>query len=204
MESQKFSVNRRNFLRVGVAVGAALLGGSFLLHRWGGKGKTFSPRYPALLEHPFQSFSVYDATVLHEMTGLIIPRDQHPGAKEAMIVVELDQMAHTDKHMRQLCQTGVEWLDAKAGDLFNKKSFLDLATAAQIQVLQIAESGNLSFSEKVFEHLQFGESRIGSKFFHLVKDKTLMLFYSHPLGWLTVGYHGPPQHSGNIDYNICG
>jgi hypothetical protein len=205
MAKTTHDVNRRKILAWGGAIGAALLGGGTLV-RWfqqTGESSGLEQFHENLLEHTFEKYTTYEATVLHEVAGLIIPADLHPGAKEAMVVLELDQIAKHNERFHQLCHRGVQWLDDMAQDMSQVSNFLDLALEAQMKVLLMADSEHISLWEKVSDKLRYGETHIGHRFFHIMKRHTFAVFYTHPLGWMTLGYHGPPQWSGHLDYHIC-
>jgi hypothetical protein len=38
---------------------------------------------------------------------------------------------------------------------------------------------------------------------HLIRE-TIEIFYTSDAGWKVVGYQGPPQWKGNLDYDKCG
>ncbi len=198
-------LNRRKVLVWGGMVGALLLSGGTLV-RWLYKIDALPDLehiHEPLLEQSFENFSAYEATVLHEVAGLIIPADQHPGAKEALVVVEFDQMAKNNERFKVLCQQGVRWLDEIANDLFQVKSFLQLDCSAQTKILLKADVPLKTVWEKISDKIQYGETHLGYTFFQSLKQQTFAVFYAHPMGWMTVGYHGPPQWSGHLDYHIC-
>ena len=106
--------------------------------------------------------------------------------------------------MKTLFTRGIQWLDSKAEELFETSSFLDLKPEAQKHLLLLADSGEISFLEKLIQTVQFGERHIGLNFFKEMTKHTLIAFYSNPMGWQIVGYQGPPQWQGNLDYDVCG
>ncbi len=184
--------------------GSMLLGGVW--YRWWGALPIPNDQEPTLKElhgEPFEYFSPYEAAVLHEVAGLIVPADHTPGAKEAKVIQEFDRMAGEQARFKDLSQRGVRWLDDQAQERFDAARFLELSPSKQVQILTMAETGHISFLEKVYEKLRYGETRVGFKFFDMMKRQTFAVFYSHPMGWTSVGYHGPPQWSGHMDYHIC-
>ena len=205
MAKLKYVINRRKVLAWGGTIGAALLGGNTLV-RWLGKPTAQSEHSlipEELLEQSFEKFSLYEAAVLHEVAGLIVPADQHSGAKEAMVIMEFDKIAKQSTRFKHLCHHGVRWLDAMADDMFQSSSFLKLSSEAQTKILVKADSSSTTLFGKIFDNLQYGEAQIGHKFFQTIRRQTFAVFYAHPMGWTTVGYHGPPQWSGHLDYHIC-
>lgn len=157
----------------------------------------------SLFSEPLEAFTAYEAAVLHEVTGFIIPTDEDPGAKEAKVILALDRLAKKDERLLALCQQGVRWLDDQAASLYDKPRFMDLPAEACEAILSIGDSWERSFFGKVWDKLVYGHSRIAFNFFQKVRHHTITIFYAHPLGWKVVGYEGPPQFSGNLDYDFC-
>ena len=116
---------------------------------------------------------------------------------------EIDQIVGKNDRYHEIYQLGIEWLDKKAKEHFGKESFLDVSLEGQIHILELAETRKLSRFDKLLEFVEFGKSNVGKRFFELVKKQTFTAFYTHPIGWQVVGYQGPPQWSGHLDYSHC-
>lgn len=122
---------------------------------------------------------------MEEVTALIIPSDGQPGAREAGIVFALDRAVSGSRRDRKQYRNGLKWLDDVSLASYGKKGFLHLSVEEKIDVLKTAESG---------------EAR---SFFDRARRQTVEMFYTSAAGWKSVGYHGPPQWSGNRDYHRC-
>ncbi|MCA9461971.1 MAG: gluconate 2-dehydrogenase subunit 3 family protein [Nitrospira sp.] len=158
---------------------------------------------PLGFSDPVLVFTAYEAAVLHEVTGFIIPTDHDPGAKEAKVILELDRLAQKDDRFLSLCRQGVRWLDDQASSRYDQLRFLDLSPEQCESILSLGDSSERSFLGKVWDKLYYGHSRIAFNFFQRIRRLTFSIFYSQPLGWKVVGYEGPPQFSGNLDYHLC-
>lgn len=195
-------VTRRRFGFLMTAA-AVLLGSS---HREGVSTSTGDaatrPVPVPLLTDGFRALTPYEATVLDEVTALIIPTDQDPGAREARIVMDLDRSADHDPNELFVYRQGIAWLDLQSADLFEAETFLLLDRPRREHILNLADE-SLTVRQKIREWWQFGRIGVGRQFFELVKHRTFQTFYASPMGWRVVGYQGPPQFGGHADYSRC-
>ncbi len=156
-----------------------------------------------LLKGKFESFTQYQATVVEEVTSLIIPTYADPGAREAGVVFELDRKVASSDELKELYEEGTEWLDYMAMKTSDKGSFLDLSHNEKIYVLELADSGRYSYIYKIYLFIRYRVSRTVRRYFSTIKQHTFKAFYTSETGWKVVGYQGPPQWSGHLDYHKC-
>jgi len=156
-----------------------------------------------LLKGKFEFFSPYQATVVEEVTSLIIPTDEDPGAREAGLVFELDRIVASSDNLKELYTNGIEWLDYMAERVSHKESFLDLGNDEKIKILKIADSGRSTYIQKVYLFIRYWGTRIARNFFSTIKRQTFEGFYTSEMGWKVIDYQGPPQWSGYPDYYKC-
>ncbi|HEX3033615.1 MAG TPA: gluconate 2-dehydrogenase subunit 3 family protein [Thermodesulfobacteriota bacterium] len=156
-----------------------------------------------LLKGKFEFFTPYQATVVDEITSLIIPTDEDPGAREAGVVFDLDRIVAGSDELKQLYTKGIEWLDYMAEKISDKESFLDLAHDEKIEILKIADTSRSSYIYKVYLFIRYWGSRTGRRFFYTIREQTFGVFYTSEVGWNVVEYQGPPQWSGYPDYYKC-
>ncbi len=166
-----------------------------------GRKEKVLPTSRNLLKGKFEFFTAYQATVVEEVTSLIIPTDEDPGAREAGVVFQLDRIVAGSDTLKQLYIKGIEWLDYMAEKTSGKESFLDLNHDEKIKVLEIADSGG--FPRKVRLFIKYRNTIRGRLFFSIIQRQTFELFYTSNIGWKVVGYNGPPQWSGYLDYHKC-
>lgn len=156
-----------------------------------------------LLKGKFEFFTQYQATVVEEVTSLLIPTDADPGAREAGVVYELDRNFASSDELKELYEEGIQWLDYMAMKTSDKESFLDLSHNEKIYILELADSGRNSYIYKVYLFIRYRVSRTVRKYFSTIKQQTFKAFYTGETGWKVVGYQGPPQWSGHLDYHKC-
>ncbi len=84
----------------------------------------------------------------------------------------------------------------------DKVSFIDLSRSDKIKILKIVDSSNSSHLYKVSPSL-YVNTRIARRFFYTIKRQTFEIFYTNEVGWQVVGYQGPPQWKGHMDYHEC-
>lgn len=148
-------------------------------------------------------FSAYQASIIDDVANMLIPSDDSPGAREIGIVFEMDKFVSKSNRTKKLFRNGIEWLDYMSDKLFDGDSFLNLTTEQKAEILKIADPVGASFITKVYLFLRYRNIREAIRFFRFLKSKTFEMFYSSEAGWSFVDYDGPPQWSGNRDYNKC-
>src|SRR3990170_8057261 len=108
-------LTRRRFIGViaSFSVLSSLFPSNYLLSVWALENKN-PLRSQKLLKGKFRFFSPYQATVIEEVTSLIIPSDNSSGAREAGVVFAIDDSISKYTRLQALYQKGIEWLDFKA------------------------------------------------------------------------------------------
>lgn len=157
----------------------------------------------SMLAGEFQFFTPYQATVIDEITSLIVPSDDNLGAHDINIVNKIDKKVGGSKRLKKLYISGIEWLDYMADKLYTKQSFLDLDEKQKIEILTIANPIKASYIRRVYLFLRYRRIRTAIKFFRVLKNQTFEEFYSTRTGWDLVDYQGPPQWSGFSDFHKC-
>lgn len=172
-------LERREVLRI-LAIAAAATGypgfrrWSFACDHEGGgllqvKGLGYAPRF----------FSAAEYATVERLAELIIPSDSSPGAREAGVSEFIDFMVARDPGVQYRFRYGLTWLDAHAGRLFGA-SFTKLDEAQQNDLLK-----HLAYRDQY----RAGEEE-GRAFFKLLRDHTLMGFYTTKIGLEQLGYPG--------------
>jgi len=175
-------VPRRQFVGALAAISASLLQG-----RWPEivEAATQASR-AGTLRQPLAVLSPADAAALEAITGLILPSDDGPGAREAQVVRFIDRALETfDRDRRLVYEEGLRQLRADVARLRpGASSFAALASEEQLALLRTIEE---------------------DEFFLQVRVHTLMGFLGNPeyggnpdgIGWRYVGFEdrfvwGPP------------
>ena len=149
--------------------------------RWAYACEHLSPA-PAQIrpaEYTPQFFSPSEYSILERLTELIIPSDGTPGAREAGVAEFVDFMVSAEQDVQYRFRYGLAWLDAHATNLLGK-TFMELPADAQTDLLE-----HLAIKEK---H-RLGEED-GREFFRLVREYTVMGFYTSRIGMEQLDYPG--------------
>jgi gluconate 2-dehydrogenase gamma chain len=144
MGSQGMKLRRRTLLGAGLSAVAVSCGGPKAGSSW---------RY----------FTEEEARTVEAITEQLIPSDDAPGAKEALVVryIDVQLCTHFKKH-RKAYRDGLAAVDAasrKAG-----KPFVELADAQKLEVLNSIEENNKAFFSLILAHTRqgfYGDPRHG-------------------------------------------
>jgi hypothetical protein len=130
-----------------------------------------------------QFFSPDEYATVERLAELIIPSDDGPGAREAGVSEFIDFMVARDPAVQVRFRYGLTWLDAHAVRLHGKR-FQDLDAGPQAEIL-----GPLAYRDR---H-RAGEEE-GRAFFKLMRERTLMGFYTSRVGLQQLDYPGLRSH----------
>lgn len=156
-----------------------------------------------LLKDRFKFFTPYQATVIEEVTSLIVPSDNSPGAREARVLFEIDKSTAKNQALKHSYAKGIEALDLMAKQLAGRDNFLDLSQNEMMEILNMADATKSLSGSGSFPN-QYGNMLPGILLINHLIPKTIEIFYMSKAGWKVVGYQGPPQWKGNLDYAKCG
>ena len=173
------SVERREILRIlAIAAGAATFPG---FSKWsfacGHPQQALQQIRPAAYE-PI-SFTASEYAVIERLTDIIIPSDGTPGAREAGVSEFVDLMASRDSELQLNLRTGLRWLDAHSTES-QGKPFQQLAAPQQTILLE-----PLAYKEKFRSR-----DKQGREFFQLVREYTVMGFYTSEIGLKELDFPG--------------
>lgn len=130
---------------------------------------------------PYQPsyFSGAEFHTIDILTGLIIPQDETPGAREAGVAEFIDFLAaHGEAEIRQPIRDGLQWLDATARKT-NGADFAGLSPVQQTAILKTLADRNNSSA-----------AREGQAFFRLIRRYTVMGYYTSRAGLAELDYPG--------------
>ncbi len=144
---------------------------------------------------PYKHLAPGEGQALDTVTALLIPTDADPGAKEQQLAVGIDINFLKYPDRLALYREGIRWLEEASRKLYHRE-FLALSIPQQEEILRVAD--------RTAERPDGGEALdpggAGWRFFQRVRLDTFALFYNHPSGWKMVGFSGPPQPRGHLDY----
>ena len=217
----KRTLNRRQFInqtaRYVTGAGAALTAGNFLIP----SGNSLASQY---IEIPAQKpaipsfnpnsrfFNEHQYLTVATLAALIIPTDEYPGATEAGVADYLDNsLADGSPKERTTYGKGLAWID-KLSRQEHAKDFIHLDVQTQIGLLQKMHessemrqrkvSGFLERLSRKLDKLRDDVFGMGEKveFFRRLRIHAFEAFYSNPVSWTMIGYYGPPQPVGYLDF----
>ncbi len=144
-----------------------------------------------------QFFAPDEYATVARLAELIIPSDGSPGAREAGASEFIDFMVASDPSVQFRFRYGLTWLDSHA-DRLHGEPFRRLETEQQTGVLE-----HLAYKDRY----RPGEED-GRAFFKLIREFTLMGFYTSRLGLEALDYPGlkfyaaPPgcPHAGDSEH----
>jgi hypothetical protein len=133
------------------------------------KNTTYAPQF----------FTPAEYTTVERLTEMIIPSDGGAGAREAGVSEFVDFMVWSDPSVQYRFRFGLGWLDAHSERLHGK-AFVALEPAEQNEILR-----RLAYKKEFRE----GEED-GRVFFDLMREYTLMGFYTSRVGLEELDYPG--------------
>jgi gluconate 2-dehydrogenase gamma chain len=173
------SLERREVLRIlTMAAGAATFTG---FNKWsfacGHVGNALAPIKPAVYQPRF--FTTPEYAMIERLTDAIIPTDDTPGAREAGVSEFIDLMVSRDPDLQRKFRAGLNWLNAHSQKA-SGEGFLSLKTDRQNSLLE-----SLAYKNK----FRPGAER-GREFFGLVREYTVMGFYTSEIGLKELDFPG--------------
>ena len=124
-------------------------------------------------------FSAAEYATVERLADLIIPSDGSPGAREAGVSEFIDFMVGSDPSLQYRFRYGLTWLDAHAGRSHGA-AFTALDLAPQTEILQ----------HLAYRHEYRAGEEEGRTFFKLMREHTIMGFYTSRLGLEQLDYPG--------------
>jgi gluconate 2-dehydrogenase gamma chain len=129
-------------------------------------------------------FTADEYALVALLAALIIPTDETPGAADAGVAEFIDTMAAHDRPLQPRLRRGLAWLQART-HLLHERPFEALARADQEALLEA-----LAYADR---HRP-GEEE-GRRFFTLIREYTVMGYYTSRVGLEQLGYPGLRMYS---------
>jgi gluconate 2-dehydrogenase gamma chain len=126
-----------------------------------------------------QFFSASEYRAVERLTEMIVPSDGGAGAREAGVSEFVDFMVWSDPTLQYKFRFGLGWLDAHSERLYSKP-FIELEPGQQNLILR-----RLAYKKEFCD----GEED-GRVFFALMREYTLMGFYTSRVGLEELDYPG--------------
>jgi gluconate 2-dehydrogenase gamma chain len=128
--------------------------------------------------HP-QFFAPEEYKLIDQLTAIIIPKDQSPGAREAGVCEFIDFMVANDPTIQQPMREGLRILNERARAA-NGREFVALTSEQQHDLLQ-----TMAYRE----HYIAGQES-GRTFFNLIRRYTVMGYYTSRIGLEELDFPG--------------
>lgn len=126
-----------------------------------------------------QFFSAPEYALVERLTDLIIPADDTPGARDAGVSEFIDLMVSRDSELQRSFRHGLSWLDMRSRKNWGK-TFLLLNPYQQTALLE-----SLAYRKKFWTGDEPGQN-----FFDLVREYTVMGFYTSEIGLKELDFPG--------------
>lgn len=131
-----------------------------------------------------QFFTPNEFAVLDQLSEIIIPKDESPGAREAGVAEFIDFMVANDPELQWPFRYGLDWLNARATALYGG-AFSALPGDQQAALLRPLADPRSSR----------GTDADGRRFFVLMRRYTVMGYYTSRLGMEELNYPGLKLYS---------
>jgi hypothetical protein len=130
-----------------------------------------------------QFFTPEEYNLVARLAELILPTDDTPGAREAGVSEFIDFMVASDPQLQPQFRRGLTWMNSHAIKLHGKR-FLNISREQATEILS-----NLAYKDR---H-RLGEED-GQAFFRLIREYTLMGFYTSRIGMQVLDVPGLKQY----------
>ena len=124
-------------------------------------------------------FTPAEYRTVERLSEMILPSDGTPGAREAGVSEFIDFMVFSDPAVQYRFRYGLTWLDARAEGL-RRKPFHDLPPDQQNELIE-----HLAYKDRY----RPGEED-GRAFFKLIREYTVMGFYTSRIGLEQLDFPG--------------
>jgi hypothetical protein len=126
-----------------------------------------------------QFFTPAEFALIDQLTELVIPRDESPGARDAGVAEFIDFMVAADSELQWPFRYGLDWINARAMALHGTE-FRALSGERQTALLQPLAARDAAVARDAD----------GRKFFALLRRYTVMGYYTSRMGMEELNYPG--------------
>ena len=156
-------------------------------------------------------FNDHQYAMVAILAAIIIPTDEDPGATEAGVAGYIDKFVTQSPKRQAQYVKGLKYIDEISKQMY-EKDFLSLKIKDQITLLRSIDkaesmrkrpaSGFLERVDRKIDTLWNDFFGVGnsSHFFYRIRRDVFSAYYSNPISWKVIGYYGPPQPVGYLDY----
>lgn len=124
-------------------------------------------------------------TLAAYLDTLIPDEEASPGAVAAGVDSDFEAAARNSDDVRKRLARGCGWLDVEAAKA-GSPSFAELDEEGRVAIVGRAAAASPGSPER--------------RFFEATRDAAMLAYYAKPPAWPALGYDGPPQPEGFMDY----
>jgi len=143
------------------------------------------PRWGSALVIQPETILPFPQQTLRALVDTLIPADETPAASALGVDQALADLVRRVQDYRRLIDEGADWLDRSARAL-GAKSFAAASDEQRGAVVRQAEKAQAGTVPRLL--------------FERVRSDALTLYYAQPAAWSALGYAGPPQPAGFLDF----
>jgi hypothetical protein len=160
-------------------------------------------------ETTLKFFDNHQQALVSAIAGLIVALDSSQGEVADTIASDIDKGVAESESKKKNYAFGLSWIDSLSRHQYGSdQGFLGLNEAQKLELLdRISTSWETrrrpvhTFWQRVHRKLdQYWDNIFGagahSAFFNEIRADAIIAYYSNPIGWLEIGYYGPPQPVG--------
>ncbi|NOX08910.1 MAG: gluconate 2-dehydrogenase subunit 3 family protein [Gammaproteobacteria bacterium] len=151
-----------------------------MISTWAGSASTASISLGQPINHNPQQ------NTLRAFIDVLLPEDETPSASQLGIDEEILTRVANHPNYTRLLHGGLAWLDKMAYAQYNRRGFTLLTQAQREAIVRMAEATKMPSAQRLF--------------FEQIRKDSFLFYYSHPQSWSNLGFNGPPQPAGFIDY----
>jgi hypothetical protein len=148
------------------------------------------------------------------LADIIVPPDELAFAAQTGVADQIDAyLVQTDDNHRAAYRRGLKWMDDVSRSSYGNR-FLDLESREQIDLVRRMEKmASIAFTKprglgarlkrKIiktwYDVFDIMDKNVG--FFIRLRKDVILAYYATPSSWNEIGYFGPPQPVGYLDYS---
>ena len=133
-----------------------------------------------------QTLAVLPTQDLKLLIDTLVPADETPGAVALGIHTAIETSIRAHSNYQELLLNGVVWLNRESERHFQAR-FSELPEVSREFLLTVAESSPRTSAQR--------------QLFTVLRNDVMQRYYTRADAWAQLGYRGPPQPLGFMDYS---
>jgi hypothetical protein len=133
-----------------------------------------------------QTLAVLPTQELMLLVDTLVPADESPGAVALGIHTAIETSIRAHANYQELLLNGVAWLDRESERRFQAR-FSELPGESREFLLTVAENSPRNSAQR--------------RLFTVLRKDVIQRYYTDPEAWVQLGFQGPPQPLGFMDFS---